>query len=474
MTSVRESMLNQVNENVARARDAARERREQAQLRVALERAQPHASGAFAHGRRRFLRGAGGLTLALPFLEIMRGHKAHAAAGKPRRFIVWHQGQGTQFDEWAIPGSSPTDFRLGRILEPIAPWKDRMMFFRGIDNRVKNSSGGNGHQSAQNTCLTCQPNGKGSSFDQVLSARIKQSGQRSSLNLAVGPSMRIRFYAGAGDQIESQGDPRKAMMGLFTTDDQSGKELERLNARRKSILDAVKDNFTSFRGRLGQTDRQRLDQHADKLRELEVRFMQQSAVACAPPKINLPPSFNPSVDEVTSAEAQIEIIAMAFACNLTPVASLEFTNDWDPPQLGVSGWHDKVHAGEGKRGVAGLATGYRWYSERFAKLLARLSEVQDENGPLLDSTLVQWTCDFGYGAGHNGNSVHAAFAGTLGAGVPMGRLFNIFDPEKLWHSSTCTLNNYYVTILQAFGQPDTTFGSQADGSIKPGPIPGVF
>ena len=54
-----------------------------------------HRTGAFLLGRRAFLAGAGGTVLALPFLESVHG-TARAAPGVPRRFIVWHQGQGTQ------------------------------------------------------------------------------------------------------------------------------------------------------------------------------------------------------------------------------------------------------------------------------------------------------------------------------------------------------------------------------------------
>ncbi|MDX2018918.1 MAG: DUF1552 domain-containing protein [Deltaproteobacteria bacterium] len=442
-----------------------------------LQHAQAHKTGAFVLGRRALLRGVGGITLGLPFIEALSG-KAQAAPGVPKRFLLWHQGQGTQYNQWAIPGTSPTDFKLGSILEPIAPYKDRMLFLRGIDNKVSDLATGDGHTTKQSTCLTCAPNGTGPSFDQVLSSRIRKTGQRSSLNLAVGRSAKIRLYAGPGDRIESQGDPRKVLASLFTTNDQSAKELERLALRRKSVLDGVKENMASFRSRLGTEDKRRLDQHSDKLRELEMRFAAQGSTSCTTPKLTLPAGFNPDANHEASAEAQIEILAMAFACNLTPVATVEFTDDHDPGVFsgflsGYANWHDMVHAGESKRNISGLLSGYRWYASRFAKMMSRFSEVQEEGGSLLDHTAIQWTCDFGYGAGHNGNSVHAVLAGSLGPDVKMGRLLSFTDVEQVWNSTDQSLNNLYVTVLQAFGQKDTTFGTQAKG-VKPGPITGVF
>lgn len=455
-----------------------RERAESHRLAREMAEARLHRTGAFVIGRRAFLRGAGGLTLALPGLAALEDKTARAAAAAPKRFLLWHQGQGTQFNEWAIPGSGDGDFQFGKILEPVSAYKDRMLFFRGVDNKISSLASGDGHTTKQSTCLTCEPNGQGPSFDQVLSSKIRKPGQRSSLNLAVGRTARMRFYAAAGDRIESQGDPRKVLSSLFTEAPSGNQELQKLAARRKSVLDAVRENFTTFRSRLGKVDQVRLDQHADKLRELELRYMQQASSSCAKPTLSFPGTFNPGVDHVASADAQIEIVAMAFACNLTPVASIEFTDDHDPAVFGpfssgFSNWHDMVHVGEQRRNIAGLISGYRWYADRFARLMKRLSEVQDDKGPLIDSTLVQWTCDFGYGIGHNGLSVHTCLAGTLGPNVKMGRLFNFLDVEKAWQSSPWALNNLYVTILNAFGIADQTFGNQGAG-VKPGPIPGVL
>jgi hypothetical protein len=434
-----------------------------------------HRSGARVIGRRAFLTGAAGLTLPLPFLELIHGD-AHAAPAAPRFYLACHHGQGTQWNELATPGASETEFRLGKILEPVAAFKDRLLVLRGIDNKVAGQSSGDGHTTKQTTCLTCQPNGGGPSFDQVLSRKIRKPGQRASLNLGVGRSARIRLYAGAGDRIESQGDPRKVLSSLFAGSTQSSQELAKLQARRKSILDGVRANMTTFRTRLGQEDRTRLDQHSDKLRELETRFGQSAAVStCSRPQVKLPDPFNPGVDHAASAEAQIEILAMAFACDLTPVATLEFTEDHNPAVFGpfsrgYSDWHDMVHSGESRRGIAGLISGYRWYGERFAKLLERFAAVQVGGASLLDQTTISWTADLGYGAGHNGLSVQTLLAGSLGPGVKMGRMLSFNDPEKLWQSSTWGLGNFFVTILRAFKQPDETFG-RATG--RPGPIPGV-
>jgi len=461
------------------ARNAVRRFRDKARAEREVARAEEHKTGALLHGRRAFVRGAGGLSLALPFLQAFQPRKAHAAPQKPKRFLLWHQGQGTQYDQWAKAGASPTDITFGKILKPVEAYKDRMLFLQGIDNKISDLASGNGHQTKQTTCLTCQPDGAGPSFDQVLSERIREPGQRSSLNLAAGSTKRVRLYAGPGDKIESQGDPRRVLDSLFTnTSGESEAELAKIKMRRESILDAVRDNFKLFEKRLGKEDKIRVEQHTDKLRELEVRLEQQQRVSCQKPEVSVPGGFNPFVNQAESAEIQIEIIVMAFACNLTPVATLEWTDDHNPPMFGgfsrgYGNWHEMVHSGETRRGIGGLHSGYAWYAERFATLMDRLSKVDEGGVPLMDTTAVQWTCDFGYGSGHNGRQVHTILAGSLGSNVQMGRMVSFADPEKLWARNDWALNNLYVTLLQAFGQDDNTFGNPGAG-VRPGAIPGVL
>ena len=48
--------------------------------------------------RRTVLKGAGGVALALPFLEILAPKRAFAATGAAQRFVLMAHTQGTVFD----------------------------------------------------------------------------------------------------------------------------------------------------------------------------------------------------------------------------------------------------------------------------------------------------------------------------------------------------------------------------------------
>jgi hypothetical protein len=90
-------------------------------------------------GRRRVLRGAGGVALALPFLPPL-GRRAFAAPGKPQRFVSFFFGNGMP-PTYSAPGFE------GPVLKALAPFAPKMSLIRGINNRA--APGGSGHPHAK-------------------------------------------------------------------------------------------------------------------------------------------------------------------------------------------------------------------------------------------------------------------------------------------------------------------------------------
>src|SRR5207244_13318235 len=83
--------------------------------------------------RRTFIRGAGA-TLALPLLDGMI--PAFAAPAKPvKRFSVVYVPNGRIMDKWT-PAKEGTDFELPLLLEPFAPFRDRLLVVTGLTLNV--------------------------------------------------------------------------------------------------------------------------------------------------------------------------------------------------------------------------------------------------------------------------------------------------------------------------------------------------
>jgi hypothetical protein len=448
-----------------------------------LSRAEKHRTGAFVSGRRAFLAGAGGTILSLPFLEALTLENARAEPppGAPTRFVSVHQGQGTQHWEFVHPGSSPTDFTFGRILEPLEDLRDRMVYVLGIDNKP----GGYGHEESAHSCLSGFSGGEGPSIDHAVWDSIRSDGDLPPLHFAIGPTARIGRYRGAaGDPVDSIGDPRVFYDSLFRGDEGSSSELERIRLRRGRALDAVRESFASFRRRLGPSDRDRLDLHASRLANLETQLVSGPRECSRPPYEDVP-DFDWNVDYDVAMRNITEILAMAFACHITPVATLEWTSDHDPavfaPFLGeFADWHSMVHSGEKDHSIEGLVSGYRYYAEHFGRFLRRLDEIPEGDGTILDHTMILWTADFGYGGAHYPNNVHCIIAGSLGEGVPMGRVANYLDTNDVERAgwSDWSHPNLLTSIANVFGNPTPHFGQEGPAlnnqTVLRGPLPGLL
>ena len=101
--------------------------------------------------RRRFLRDLGVSAAVLPFLGALPSLRA-APRGKPAsRIIFVFTPNGTVPTEF-WPDAAGTDFKLKPILEPLAPFQNRMLVLKGLCNRVRGD--GDGHMRGMSCLLT--------------------------------------------------------------------------------------------------------------------------------------------------------------------------------------------------------------------------------------------------------------------------------------------------------------------------------
>jgi len=449
--------------------------------------------------RRDLLRGASGV-VALPFLESLARPARAGSLLTPKRLVVVQHKQGVVMNQWA-PTGTETNFSLGPILQPLAAWQDRMVVVAGVDNKASDwNTAGNGHDNAELTLLSAMPfqdqaasvlQAGGPSIEQVIAERISTSTPFSRLDFGIGggtsggglATQRIMALA-AGEPVTVTNDPDRAFASLFGGQSLSAAELEALRARRGSVLDAVMESFDALRYQLSSDDVVRLEAHADKVRELEQRVTSDAAAACAPPELSFDADYDYGFDDDITTPAQIDLLVEALACDQTRVATLSFLSGHDPtfPWLDVKGqpvvptsrydnWHAMVHDG---RDEPGLVVGFTWYAQMVEALVSALADKIDVDGDnLLDTTAVMWISEFGNGAGHNQRKIPIVLLGNLGT-VTTGRFLDYMNggPDGDWDASDYTTNQVFVSLLQMFGQADTTFGLQ-DPSLPTGPLPGL-
>lgn len=478
--------------------------------------------------RRAVLGGLAGTAAAAGILPLLDVEQANADNPVfPKRLIIIAQHQGTIYPNWlprdatGTTVGSETDFyfpdtfidtdptpalngtQTYHILAPLEPHKKDLLVLGGINSASTYVDNYNAHNRAMCHLLTStamgpalgfDPSGNGipgwaggPSIDQVIASRIGQGNQFLSLQLGgrtnsksggLKPfdSLQVMCYAGLNQPLPSESDPAINFAKIFQNFNFTPSELAIIRARRQSVVDGVQKNFSKLRTKLGTDDRIRLDNHWDRIREIErqIAIVTDPTLNCSVPKQVFPPGYNSYNDLPTTVDANFDLITHAFACDLTRVATFHFDGDsyeW----LNINPhdqWHDRTHlAWPDKPSKDWLLMTYRWYSEMVALLLTKLKSIPEGNGTMLDNTAVVWVNELGNGSIHEHHDIPVLIAGSCGGYFKTGRFLQYTGDKSLtgpawWMTNPIaytgeTQSNLWVSLLNAFDQPDTTFGDPA-------------
>lgn len=433
----------------------------------------------FQLSRRAVLKGSGSIAIALPWLEIMSPRRAAAAPPRAQRFLAVYQPGGTVLEKWT-PTGSETAFTLSPILAPFEPVKDKILIPSELD---MTSAIGEERQAGLIAWLTGTVQGnnspavlraKGPSIDQVIAASSVGAGKRlKSLSMAVrwgtGKAKGLVSpidIANYGDTapfnpIPPALDPVKIWQDLF------GGPAEPSGAAKwnTSILDSVAQRYARLAARLGAADKQRMEQHLTRIRELETSL--STTVRCAAPALVDTSDYNPAAglnsaddgsikDLVTDAaipkvgKLMTDMMVMAMACDLTAVGTLQWSDTEAKhtfPWLGLTETHSFYQNDGGYQPLV-LEKICTWYSSQHTYLLQQMAKVDMGGHTLLDESVVFFGSERQNAATYAKTSMPFVLAGG-GGGLRCGRWV------RYNHRSH---NDLLVSILNLFGDPRTTFG----------------
>jgi Protein of unknown function (DUF1552) len=244
---------------------------------------------------------------------------------------------------------------------------------------------------------------------------------------------------------------------------------DNLRKRRKSILDAVANRFTTLRARVGTVDKARLDSHLTSIREVETRVLAlQPQTACMIPT-RPADNFSAIGSNLPAwSKANIDLMVLALACDRTRVASFCWiamgsggvTFTW----LGHTNTHHNLAHGNALKEMTEINT---WFSTQLAYVMSSLDKYPDvAGGSLLDNTLILWWNELGNGSAHLANPAPFVLAGGAGGAIKMGRFLN-------YTAAPIQNTQLLLTVYNVLT------GSQAKDlgptSVKycPGPAPGL-
>ncbi|MES1186889.1 MAG: DUF1552 domain-containing protein, partial [Myxococcales bacterium] len=267
-------------------------------------------------------------------------------------------------------------------------------------------------------------------------------------------------------------DPQQIFNDLFGTLNPGGNTgmADARIAHRKSVLDYVDKRYVDLSKRLGAADKAKLENHLTKLRDIEGALttgVVSTSTCKAPTKVDTK-GYNPTtglmsgnageiVDQDSDAmiptvgKFMMDMMVMAFACNLTSVGHFQWTDTEAKhtfPWLNLSNHHHFYQHDGGFQPVQcqQIAT---WYSQMHSYLLTAMDAVESAPGvTLLDESVVFFGSELGHPPTHEKKSVPFMLAGG-GGGLKGGRMIDFGGKSH---------NNLLVSILNLFGDTRTSYG----------------
>lgn len=466
--------------------------------------------------RRDLLSWMGGAALALPFLELFEGNaRAQGVVKKSKYAVFCYTPDGVnQSVFW--PTGTETNFQLSSILAPFTPFKDKMLLLGPQMNGTAPRAGtglayaGPTPQHQAPVCLTgrvgtgcgkvgvfcaADPNFglpytadqtkadnriNGPSIDQVIATAVQGESLFSSLNFGMHPiggdTPSDLNYAMDGTPLKRMASADEAWTRMFGTAmgmgpdgaaTQAAADLRMHNA----VSDFLHARTTSLRKIISVADRRTLDGHLSALRTYEDRkarlltSKQTQTVGCAqPPGKGMVPTDPDSVR--TGADTQLmspffmDMIATAFTCGMTKVASVTFgypgggdAGGLRMPWLGFSeALHAISHHGNNPVNMDKYSKMNNWVAGQVAGLMQKLAAVPTGTGTLLDDTTIYWFNRHGDGNPHSNFALPNIILGGTGGYFKMGRWLQLpaTSPTKV-----------LISIANAMGVDVPAFGEKA-------------
>ncbi|PYS56043.1 MAG: hypothetical protein DMG13_01495, partial [Acidobacteria bacterium] len=263
--------------------------------------------------RRTFLRGAG-VTVALPLLDAMLPASTAWAqtAAKPRpRFTAIFFPHGMAPGYW-IPEGEGRLSKLPFIMEPLEPVKDQTVILSGLwCKSAEPPPGTTGADHWVAAAYLCAEKPKktagadirnGATIDQLIAQKIGQDNLLPSLQLAVEDPGANSSNCGEGyscaytnsiswptptKPLPMEINPQVVFERLFGSGSTPEQRAARLEQNR-SILDSVTNTVAGLKKNLGASDRTRLDEYLEDVREIERRLQIAAKASTDAPASDVP------------------------------------------------------------------------------------------------------------------------------------------------------------------------------------------
>jgi hypothetical protein len=428
--------------------------------------------------RRAFLRGVG-VTMALPWLESVPvwgdDKPKNSSSEPPVRFAVLFAGNGFHSKEWWAKGEGK-DMQVGKVLEPLHPFREKMLFLRGLYNAEALIGGI--HSCQTGNLLTgahLAPGGEiksGVSCDQVIAEKTKGQTKVPSLVLGTEPPIAAIHknysmiysshisWSSATTPTPLELYPALAFDRLFR--DEVGKA-------DRSVLDAVRDDANSYKNKVSIADQRRLDEYLSSVREVEQRIedagkngrFQGWRPTLEKPDMKRPADGIPQ-DIDQHMRLMCDILVLAFRTDTTRVCTLKLNNDHSslrfpnlPATGGKGGIDYMIHHLLSHTDGADWLKVNQFFTRQVGYVCEKLDAVKEGDRTLLDNSTVLY-CSSMMTGNHNNDQLPVVVLGKGGGRIKTGRVLDYLGKPN---RKMCSL---YLSLMEKAGVRLKEFGDSKE------------
>ena len=422
--------------------------------------------------RRTVLRGAGA-ALALPLLDAMLPAAtalAQTPANPKPRFVGCFVPHGMAPGYW-VPNKEGTGFDFPFCFKPLEAYRDHVTILSGLHSRsAEPPPGVTGADHWVAAAFLCANKPKktagadvyaGTTIDQIIAQKIGQETLLPSMQLAVEDPGANSSNCGEGYSctytntiswssptlpLPMELNPQVVFERMFG-DGSTIQERAVRRARERSILDSLRGSLSRLRRDFGPSDRARLDEYTEDVREIERRLqIAMKASSVTPADLTVPVGVPQSFDE--HIKLQFDLLALAFQADITRVGTLLFARDltgrtYPDSEAPTLGFHGGSHHGEDPRRIAEYAKINQYHVKMLAHLVDKLAKTEDGDGTLLDHSLVLYGSNMGNPNQHLHYDVPHVLVGGANGRLKGGR--HLAYPTK-----TVPTGNLLVSVLDKF------------------------
>jgi hypothetical protein len=438
--------------------------------------------------RRRFLKAVGASALTYPFLRGLPSYAA-ASGGAPTYLILLFTPNGTVRPVWGAtdgsgadviaprPGAQPTittGFKFRDTLAPLMPLQSSVIVLDGLNNKAAQGSHEAGMAALWTGITSTGSPATGPSVDQVIASKLNAGTPFPSIELMARSSadftdreVKTRMiYNASGAFMDPHDDPAETRSTLFPTA-MSGTMTgpDKKTFIRSKLFPHINDELTALQPRLCTQDRLQLQALQDGWMSLDMQLQAAAtkAASCMPPEA-IPAGYHaPSIDFPTTVKLQMDLLALALACDLTRISSLQLststsqiTHTWLTGTGQTDTHHNYSHMGpQSLYAIAGqCTTGFNnmgqcntppniysatnlnmyqsltqqkaidlWYAQQVAYLAQKLAGFSGaNNGTLLDQCVICWGNELDIGAAHNHDDTPFLLIGGANGQLKTGQM----------------------------------------------------